>query len=149
MNNTEFKLIREELHLSQTELAELRGVSLRTVQRWEKGDFLIPDSVQTELKSWLNAVYNSVKQFLLTLDAKAEKAQTIVLLAYNAWSYDGDFSHYKIHNSCIIKAKEAAEQQGFKVCIVKFEPEAYKTWLADKPDNQQNRACWAAFHYKI
>lgn len=149
MNNTEFKLVREELHLSQTELAELRSVSLRTVQRWERGDFQIPPDVQEFLKSSLNAVFTSVKQFLLILDGKAEKGETIVLLAYNSWSYDGDFPHYKIHNSMLIKAKEAAEAQGFKVVIVKFNPDSYAEWLGDKPDNQQNRALWAAFYYKV
>lgn len=150
MNNTEFRLIREELHLSQTELAELWGVSLRTVQRWEKGDFPVPEEKQAFLKENLSAVYRSVKEFLITLEKLADEALgTVVLLAYNAWSYDGDFPHYKIHNSMLIKAKETAEIQGFKVCIVKFEPELYKEWLNDKPDNQENRASWAAFQYKL
>lgn len=147
MNNIEFKLIREELHLSQTELAELLSVSLRTVQRWERGDVTIPADAQAFLNNNLSAVFRSVKEFLITLDTKAEGKMTIVLLAYNAWSYDGDFPHYKIHNSMLIKAKEAALTQGFNVIIISFKPDLYKEWLGNKPDNQQNRAAWASLYY--
>lgn len=149
MNSTEFKLIREELHLSQTELSELLNVSLRSVQRWEKGVFIIPADAQNFLKDNLNAVYRSVKEFLITLDEKAEKDMTIVLLAYNAWSYDGDFPHYKIHNSMLIKAQEAARTQGFKTVIVQFKNDLYQAWLGDMEDCQTNRAAWASMYYCI
>lgn len=144
MNDIEFKLIREELHLSQTELAELWGVSLRTLQRWEKGDFKIPKEREEELYQMLLDVINAVQHFLEVLDEKAEnRNNTIVLLAYNQWNYDGDFPHYKIHYSAIAKCKEAANQIGFNVRIVKFKPNEYADWLAGREDNQAMRASWA------
>lgn len=40
----DIKLLREQLGMTQTELAERCGVSLRTVQYWEKGEH-IPDGL--------------------------------------------------------------------------------------------------------
>ena len=151
MNNIEFRLLREELHLSQTELADLWQKPIRTIQRWEKGEFLIPQEYQDRLEKYLSDVNRSVKQFLLTLENLADGTESkIVLLAYNCWTYNGDFPHYKIHNSCIIKCKEVAKTLGFNVRLVQFKPDEYETWLdtIGKEDNQANRSVWASFQIK-
>ena len=145
VNDIEFKLIREELHLSQTELAELWGVALRTLQRWEKGDFNIPKERQEELYKMILDVYKSVQNFLEVLNENTtDNKTTLVLLAYNQWTYDGDFPHYKIHYSSIAKCQSAAEKIGFKVRIVKFKPTEYTEWLAGRKDTQAMRSMWAS-----
>lgn len=149
MNAIEFKLIREELHLSQTELAELWGVALRTLQRWEKGDFQIPQDKQLELIKFLNRVNLAVKEFMITLnDLKINTSDTIVLLAYDKNTYDGDFPHYKLHNAVISKCKETARLSGFKIRICKFRPNAYYEWLGSKKDTQATRSLWASLEIK-
>jgi len=149
MNDIEFKLIREELHLSQTELAELWGVSLRTLQRWEKGDFNIPANREEQLHNMLLDVYNAVQHFLEILEKNApDKKTNIVLLAYNQWTYDGDFPHYKIHYSAISKCKSAAVEIGFNIRIVKFKPDEYAAWLQGRADTQALRSLWASEQIK-
>lgn len=151
MNSIEFKLIREELHLSQTELAELWGVALRTLQRWEKGDFQIPQNKQEELIKYLNQINFCVRKFMLKLnELKATKNDTIVLLAYNKNDYDGDFDHYKLHNAVILKCKETARINGYEnIRICKFDPKAYFYWLKDRKDTQNARSQWASLQFAM
>ena len=144
MNAIEFKLIREELHLSQTELAELLEVSLRTLQRWEKGDFQIPDDKKQALAKMLVDVKTATDNFVGLLQEKGEKDMTIALLSYSPTCYDGDFPHYKLHNAVITKCKLQAEDLGYHVRLVKLHPDNYRNWLNGKEDNQANRANWAS-----
>ncbi|WP_438710825.1 Aca2/YdiL-like domain-containing protein [Aquimarina muelleri] len=50
MNYLEIKKIREELGLTQTKLAELVGVNIRTVQKWESNDTKIRKTSELLLK---------------------------------------------------------------------------------------------------
>jgi repressor LexA len=54
MNNLDIKKIREKLTLSQSSLASLLGVSLRTVQNWEAGEN-IPKTKHEILRNLLNS----------------------------------------------------------------------------------------------
>ena len=143
MQDIEFKLKREELHLSQTELSELWGVSLRTLQRWERGDFKIPEERAQQITQMLDDVNNTVISFFEKLKT-VEKDNAIILLAYNQWNYDGDFEHYKIHYSCLAKCQDCAKKLGYNVRIDKFKPDEYADWLAGREDNQVMRSQWAS-----
>lgn len=53
MDNLEVKRIRESLGLTQQQLAKSCGVSVRSVQNWEAGSVIIPDSKRLLLQSLL------------------------------------------------------------------------------------------------
>jgi transcriptional regulator with XRE-family HTH domain len=46
-----FKMLRRSIGLSQTKLAREMGVTLRTISRWERGNFLIPRLAELALKA--------------------------------------------------------------------------------------------------
>ncbi|MFQ5545620.1 MAG: helix-turn-helix domain-containing protein [Acidiferrobacterales bacterium] len=46
-----FKMLRRSIGLSQTKLAREMGVTLRTVSRWERGNFPIPRLAELALKA--------------------------------------------------------------------------------------------------
>ena len=54
-------LIRRELGLTQTELAEKLGVHRRTIQEWEKGG-VIPETKKMFIKNMLNEMHNNVQE---------------------------------------------------------------------------------------
>lgn len=152
MNNIEFQLLREDLHLTRQDLAEIWEVNPRTIQRWDRGDVDIPDNRKKQLESYYNAVLQGVKNFETVLDERIKKngePDEIFLIAYDAWSYDGDFPHFKIHNACLIKCKQAGVKKGYCVSIVPFKPQEYEEWLhqMNYNDSQEIRAAWASEYY--
>lgn len=147
MNYTEFKLLRESLHLSRHDLAELWEINPRSVQRWDKGELAIPQNRQTQLYSYWVQVNNAVLRFkslLEDLEGKHNPADEIVLLAYDSWSYDGDFEHYKMHNALLTRCRELADNIGYTVRIVEFKPKEYEYWLNEREDTQSLRSQWAS-----
>ena len=50
MHHTEFKALRERLHVTQKEIAKLIGVEPNTVARWERGESSISDSMALQIK---------------------------------------------------------------------------------------------------
>lgn len=147
MNNTEFMLMRESLHLSRHDLAETWEVNPRSVQRWDRGELDIPQNRKTQLYNYWVQVNNAVLRFkslLEDLEGKHNPADEIVLVAYDSWSYDGDFEHYKIHNALLCRCRELADNMGYTVRIVSFKPKDYEFWLNGREDNQAFRSQWAS-----
>lgn len=150
MNNTEFKLIRESLHLSRHDLAELWNVSPRSVQRWDKGDMPIPEERKKMLESYNAIVNQAVENFINFIIDQKEHYETldyICVVAYDSWSYDGEFPHYKMHNACLMRCRNALKSR-FKteLHIVLFNPKEYEQWLKlnKETDSSAARSAWAA-----
>jgi len=146
-NNIEFKLLRESLHLSRHDLAELWEINPRSVQRWDKGELDIPQNRQTQLYNYWVQINNAVLRFkslLEDLEEKHNPADEIVLLAYDSWSYDGDFEHYKMHNALLTRCRELADNIGYTVRIIEFKPKEYEYWLNGREDTQALRSQWAS-----
>ncbi len=51
MTKRQFRKLRNSIGLSQTKLAQEMGVTLRTVSRWETGEFPIPKIAELALKT--------------------------------------------------------------------------------------------------
>lgn len=51
MEGKELKQKRENLGLTQTELAEILGVKMNTVYRWESGILSVPKSIQLAMET--------------------------------------------------------------------------------------------------
>lgn len=51
MEGKELKEKREKLELTQTELAEILGVKMNTVYRWESGILAVPKSIELAMKT--------------------------------------------------------------------------------------------------
>ncbi|CAL2078156.1 helix-turn-helix domain-containing protein [Tenacibaculum sp. 190524A02b] len=51
VTSDEIKLIRKNLGINQTELGDLLGVSMRTIQNWEGGKRNIPDWVHIQIRN--------------------------------------------------------------------------------------------------
>lgn len=148
MNKTEFRLLREDLHLSQTELAELFGVSLRTFQRWEQGKEKIPEKRIEQLLKLNAAVDFSAEQFerqIIELRKAHGLPEVIALVSYLKQDYDGDIEHFKLHNALLMRCwhKCRAMQLECECRIVLFNPESYFAWLKTD-DSQAQRALWAS-----
>lgn len=145
MNGIEFKIAREGLHLTQQELADLWAVSLRTVQRWEKGKFTIPNDRAEQLTMYYVDIYKAFGNFCGFIEKqKLSKTDEVYLLAYNADNYDGDFEHFKLHFKLLEECKFHLQDK-VKVKIVEMDEPAYCEWLGTREDTQQARATWASF----
>ncbi len=70
MENTELKSIRENLGLTQTELAEILGVKMNTVYRWESGILNVPKSIGLAMETVKRKEQNGKK-------VKSKKVKTI------------------------------------------------------------------------
>ena len=51
MEGKELKQKREDLELTQTELAEVLGVKMNTVYRWESGILSVPKSIELAMET--------------------------------------------------------------------------------------------------
>jgi transcriptional regulator with XRE-family HTH domain len=51
MTIRKFRELRQDIGYSQAKLAEKMGVTIRTVSRWEHGDFPIPKVAELALKT--------------------------------------------------------------------------------------------------
>lgn len=51
MEGKELKQKREELGLTQTELAQILGVKMNTVYRWESGILQVPKSIELAMET--------------------------------------------------------------------------------------------------
>ena len=51
MEGKELKAKRETLELTQTELAEILGVKMNTVYRWESGILNVPKSIELAMET--------------------------------------------------------------------------------------------------
>ena len=65
MNGTELKAIRKKLGISQEELSELLGYTMRRVGNWERGDYDVPRVVELVMKL-LEASSNIVRERVIT-----------------------------------------------------------------------------------
>jgi transcriptional regulator with XRE-family HTH domain len=53
MTKKEFKQLRQVIGLSQAKLAKEMGVTIRTITRWERGEFPIPRIAELALRNLL------------------------------------------------------------------------------------------------
>lgn len=51
MEGNQLKAIREKLGLTQTELADILGVKMNTVYRWESGILSVPKSIELAMET--------------------------------------------------------------------------------------------------
>lgn len=146
MNKTEFRLLRESLHLSQTELSEIFQVNIRTVQSWEQGRERIPEKRINQLLDFNSALDFSAENFerqVVDLRKNHDAPDEIVLLAYKQEDYSGDFPHHKLHNALLMRCWHRARAMNYKLRIVLFNRNDYLKWSKNK-DSQALRAQWAS-----
>ena len=68
MSDLEIKQIRKNLKISQTELAKMLGVSLRTIQNWEAGE-TIPNTKHEILRNLLsNEQVNEISKINISIN---------------------------------------------------------------------------------
>jgi DNA-binding XRE family transcriptional regulator len=148
MNNIEFKILRESLHLSQTELSEIWNINIRTIQSWESGRECIPQKRIDELNRIELEIDFSAENFerqIVESRKQHNALNDIVLLAYKKQDFDygGDFEHYKLHNCLLSRCLQRCKTMKYNCRIVLFNKEEYLKWLTGR-DSQDKRAEWAS-----
>lgn len=83
MNPADFKATRESLHLSLDWLADRWRVHRQSVQRWEKGERPVPDSIAQDLRDL------EVQATLTIEEGIADNAITLLVPRANDSSDDG------------------------------------------------------------
>lgn len=145
----EYVAIRKTLGFTQEQLAEFHGVkSVRTIKRWEKGDSFISEIACDKIMS-LFAQINAVIE--TAIEKWEDNPIAVVLIIYPDECYKkfvvgiGDLPN-SIHRTMIERVYCNLKSKGAEVDIVKFNPQVYMIWLADKglKDSQDVRSMWAS-----
>ena len=147
MNKIEFRILRESLHLSQTELSHLWNVNLRTIQSWEQGRQPIPHDRADkliELDKMVDAQAEQFERALINARKEYGAPDEIVLIAYSQQSYDRGLKHFKLHNCLLARCIQRCKAIGINYKIVMFDRNAYTDWLDGQVDTSGKRSEWAS-----
>ena len=121
--SAEVKALRESVGLSQADLAELAGVSVRTIKRWER-DMTPPTDVCDLLERYVVRKAKAVEAALETVDritwGQAGRAPDLIPLTYyrSQEEYDAlgrDAGPFGVANANSRAVGEALMARGFEV----------------------------------
>jgi transcriptional regulator with XRE-family HTH domain len=145
----EYVAIRKTLGFTQEQLVQFHGVqSVRTIKRWEKGDSFISEMA-------CDKIMNLFTQINAVVETAIEKWEAnpvpTTLIIYPDECYKkfvvgiGDLPN-SIHRAMIERVYCELVSRGADVDLVKFNPQIYMIWLANKglKDGQDVRGMWAA-----
>jgi len=149
MSGAHLQTLREMLHLSREELADLVSVQTRTIKHWEKGRADVPHDVAETIQAMRHQVEALSSQAIATShqlqsESMMQPADIVVLRYHNlaelrqAWP---DWSLPLGLHACLIGRLMAAAPG---VRIVGFDAQAYADWRAGRQDTPAMRAAWAA-----
>lgn len=144
MTGTEFRAIREEMGLSQSDLAKILGIRHYTMlQRFETGEASIPDTMEEEIKE----IYKKQRE---RTGALADK----IVRQYKNFDTEDFYlilqpSHPE-DNAAIRKAYLKMVLKGQPVHMVHLDKDSYDRFIKDTglEHNEKTMQIWADWYYK-
>ena len=144
LNGIEFKALREELGLTQSELMRILGIkNYQTIVRWEKGERFI----STQVCDKIVALFKKAA-------ARIGAEYDAIIERYKRFQY-ADFvlvlyPDKPERNAALRKAFCRFLAEGKKAHLIRFDPEDYDAYLTKKrlPDSEKNREEWALSYWK-
>jgi len=118
MKGENLKKYRKNKGVNQSELADQLGVSLRTIQNWEKDYTKIPHSVVEVINNYANIAYINEELFLEKDGVKVSENEILIWLHKNLKALkekEGSIYHLVFKDMVNEKVKETIEEAGFKV----------------------------------
>lgn len=144
LNSIEFKTIREELGLTQSELMRIMNIkNYRTIQRWEKGENVISKQACDTITNLLN---EAAKHINKNLDAILERYKRFEFADFVLILYPNDV----YQNAAVRKAYCRFIAEGKKAHLIRFNEEDYKSYLElqNLSDSEKNREEWALYTWR-
>ena len=144
ITGTELRILRQNCGLTQEDVAEYIGCSLRSVKRWEAGKSRIPQRVFDALTQLRIRI---LTESALMLSFAAERTEPIALILYDeedadlcGRQFDGPFNALR---HIIVTAYNSLRAAGYSVRLVKFDRDDYFAFLYGREDTDYLRAKWA------
>ena len=158
LTGAELQTLREALHLSRDDLADLAGVQARTVKHWENGRSGVPGDVAALLQALDAQVTQAAREALALLASAARLPGELVLTRYRTTAdlqrYRPDLRPMPAGAQAAIVARvrlglQLAAPAGEalpRVRVVWFDPAHFEAWrtLNQQPNSEASRADWAA-----
>lgn len=151
ITGTEFRRLREEIGMTQQDVASFIGCGLRSVKYWEAGKSRIPERVFDRLEQ-IDAALKVYAARLLeaytdqTEALSPESLPEVALIVYD--DADADMVDWSLpfptHSAAVFKAFRIFTENGITARIVKMDRDAYAAFLSGRPDTQAERSAWAA-----
>lgn len=127
LHPAELKTTREHLGLSDTALADILGVSSRTVRHWEEGRYPIPAG----LAATLTAIEDETGRFV------AEHTKRVAALAepvFETYRSDAEYPHALPHTAAWHRAAAARVARAIPGCRLAYAPDAERLPDLDDTD---------------
>lgn len=153
MTPAEYRTVRAGLGLSAQQVANIAGVQLRTVQRWEKGqDRPRTGDVAVLLSQFDSKINTTVARMVASADRLPADSNP-VLVRYTRGEDiprptldlvpDMPDVVLTLHCALVERTREALAIAGRRCRIVWFDAAAYLDWLAGRDDRVKLREQWA------
>lgn len=153
MRGETFKLIRKQLGQSIESLAELLGVDVRTIRRWENNGFNIPSGVIDTLDDWfcgmIELAEETERQYT-TLAKQHGGPDLMTLLTYRDQSqYDAmcdeseKLPNVLMHHALVSMIYLRLSCAGVNCEIVEMDDVDFLDWLDERANTQATRSEWA------
>lgn len=150
MTGAELQTMREALHLTRDDLAELAGVAARTVKHWESGRSSVPADVAEAVTRLETLTASAVLEELRLW--RAQLGADMVLIRYRSAadmpaslraSLDGMAAW--VQAAIVARVRSTALVWGGVVRVVWFDAQDYAAWLAreDRRNTPASIMHWA------
>lgn len=155
MTPTTLQALRRLLFYTRQEAALLvaasperpNGVTDRAWRQWEDGDRPIPADVErnlTALAAWRETALSAAAAAIREQAARRGAAEAATVIWYECID---DWISLPGREPAMFRPQQSvcaalAAQPGVR--LARFDLPAYAKWLAGRPDNETNRAAWAA-----
>lgn len=153
MTPAEFRTMRETLGLTGQWVADRADVSLRAVQYWDEGRWVVPEAVEDMLETIEQTLEAAVEQALEQVDesiARGAVPDEITLIRYRTdkdlWRFRPDMQPLPAttHGVLVTRLKRALCTKGIAATIEFMKPDEYMQWLGEREDTETTRAEWAS-----
>ena len=154
LTGQEFRMLRESVGLSASQLAKLTGFKSGDVLKWESGE-KTPEyaavSMLVGLDADLASMVEEIRKTMLELDAEGEKPPVFSFPAFkdekDLWKYFTGFRNFPVstHTALLARIEKMLHEISILPMFYEFDRTAYQKWLGNRKDNLEMLAQWDRF----